>query len=775
MPVYIVLTGLTSVLFFLTGLFVFLQDPHRPLYRRCFIFSASVSFWSFGYFLTLFAIPNNNFNIVASRLSHACGAFIPITYLHFVWEILKRPPKKQLFYWGYIFSAVMFLMCSTSLVVKVLLPKMGLRYYPEWGILYPVYSALFIIFPGYAQYEMGKEIFKTQGTERIRLIYFFIALGLAFSGGISLFLLIFNINFPPFTSVLIILYPPMMAYTILVHKFLDIDVIIKRTLVFAGLLTFVFAVFSSAAFVVREILTRYFGVGTFWTYAISLFFIVLGYDPIRNLLINLTDKYLFQRKYNYQKVLKDATRGMAQIKSLNHLIRLVMHFVTMKMRVKNAAALIRRRDNEYELYYQRGYEKSFVEYRLDDTNPMVSYLMLEKEAIEIDQIKEYNRDGNKKRGKGGTLREYDFQGIRLTMESLEATCVVPSFLGRDLKSILLIGEKKSGEPFTSEDLNILFTLAQESAIAIENAKLYDEALEKTKLLSKINQELLDANEKLQVTHASLIVAEKNATMVGMAKAIGHEINNPLSSVILPIERIHKKQIPKCREAFEKILAHISEEQREQTKESQEIVNKALTDIQNATMRADRSANRISAVVHTLTDILKDSKGEMGSLSFLVLCREAADASRFSTSGLVSQDIKQNIQPNLMIRGNVNQLLQVFINLVKNAFEAMDNQKDRSVIINGDYDPDNPEMALIEFIDNGPGIPPEVLPKIWMQGFSTKDMKDDSIGAAGQGQGLFVCKHVIESIHKGTITAESAPGKGTKFIIRLPLAELKENA
>ena len=104
---------------------------------------------------------------------------------------------------------------------------------------------------------------------------------------------------------------------------------------------------------------------------------------------------------------------------------------------------------------------------------------------------------------------------------------------------------------------------------------------------------------------------------------------------------------------------------------------------------------------------------------------------------------------------------------------MIHQKDRQIEIKGEFDPGDPRMARIEFVDNGPGIPPEILPKIWMQGFSTKVKKDDSIGAAGQGQGLFVCKHMIESIHKGIITVQSTVGKGTTFIIKLPLAEGEE--
>ena len=107
-----------------------------------------------------------------------------------------------------------------------------------------------------------------------------------------------------------------------------------------------------------------------------------------------------------------------------------------------------------------------------------------------------------------------------------------------MRGLLVLGDKKSDEDYYEEDLDMLSTLAQEHAIAFENARLYDEAVAKSKELALINKELeaiqskllraLEdteaANKQLQITQASLIVAEKNATMVGMAKAIAHEVH-----------------------------------------------------------------------------------------------------------------------------------------------------------------------------------------------------------------------------------------------------------
>lgn len=754
MSVYIAFTGVTSLLFFLTGLFVYTHDPRHPLYFRCFVFSASVSLWALGYFFTLFSIPNYTFNMCASRFSHAFGAFIPVTYLHFVWEILKRKKKKNFFLAAYTISGLMFLACLTPLVVRVLLPKMGIRYYPEWGILYPVYSSLYLVFPGFAQFEMGKEILRTRGNERIRLIYFFIALGLAFAGGISLFLLVFNWSFPPFLSVLIILYPPMMAYTILVHKFMDIEVIIRKTVIFAGLLMFVFGVFSTAAILVREVLAH-FGANHFWTYCISLFFIVLGYDPIRNMLVNVTDKYFFQKKYDYRKLLQDASRGMSKIESLNHLLSLVVHFVTMKMRVKNSGVLMRRRDHEFELCFQRGFEKQFLDYRLDDTNPMLMYLKQEKEAIDIERIEEYRQEGNRKKVKGEAPHEYDFQAIALTLRDLQAACVVPSFLGKELRSVLLLGEKKSGDYYTTEDLTVLFTLAQESAIAIENAKLYDEAIAKSHQLEKINEQLEYskgllikalheteiANKQLQDTQVQLIHEQKMATLGRLAASVGHEVNNPLTILSMNVSRaiLKYRKNPDLK----------------------------VGEVLDLFQKMEQNIGRIKAVVNTLTGLLKRSeKGKFEPLSLKLILEETLPLVQFQTylDNLTGTEVEFDIPGSIpLVRGDLERLQEVFLNLFINAYHAMTGRRNRKIRVTAEPEPENTSNILIHFTDNGSGMTEEIMKKIFNYGFTTKPP------GRGSGMGLYMCKYIIE-LHGGDIRVRSKLGEGTTFTIVLPSYE-----
>lgn len=756
MSFYIMATGLTALLFFLTGLFVYTRNPKKDLYLRCFIFSTSVAMWAFGYFLTLFAIPSFSFNIFSSRFSHAFGALIPITYLHFVWTILKRKPNPIFFSTAYFISIVTALASFTPFVVKTVLPKMGIEYYPEWGILYPFYSSLFIIFPGYAQIEMMKEILKTKGTERIRLIYFFVALGLAFAGGVSLFLLIFNINFPPYLSVLIILYPPMMAYTILVHKFMDIQVFIRKTLVFAGLLAFVFAVFSAATFVVREILSVYLGAGNLWTYAISIFLIVLGYDPIRNLLVDLTDRYFFQRKYDYQKLLKDASKGISKIESLNHLLGLVIHFITMRMRVKSAAILTKQRETgKFSLEYQRGYEKNYVAYYIPGESELINYLQHEKEAINLELIEQFIQAGNIKKHKGEASHKYDFEAMKRQMEELQCVCCLPSFLGHELRNILVLGPKKSGDYYTDDDMNVLFTLAQESAIAIENARLYDGAIQKTKELEHINEaleaakvrltsalgETEAANKQLQDTQAQLIHEQKMATLGRLAASVGHEVNNPLTILSMNVSRAILKyrknpdlKVGEILEVFQKMEQNIS---------------------------------RIKAVVNTLTGLLKKSeKGKFEPLSLKLILEETLPLVQFQTylDNLAGTEVDFNIPGNVpLIRGDLERLQEVFLNLFINAYHAMAGRRNPRIQVKAEISSEDSKFVSVHFTDNGKGMTEDVVKKIFNYGFTTKPP------GKGSGLGLYMCKYIIE-LHGGTIEVRSQSGVGTTFALTLPVYE-----
>ncbi|HXV28381.1 MAG TPA: ATP-binding protein [bacterium] len=536
---------------------------------------------------------------------------------------------------------------------------------------------------------------------------------------------------------------------------MDIEVIIRKTVVFAGLVGFVFGVFSSAAFLVREVLSQFIGMSNAWAYAISIFVIVLGYDPIRKLLVNITDRYLFQKKYDYQKLLKDATKGIAAIESLNHLLGLVVHFITMRMRVKSAAVLTRvPGTGHFKLGYERGYKKRYLEFSIEDNTPLIQYLSLEREAVDIDRIKEYSETAHKKK-KYKNGRHYHFGSIKKQMEEIEAGCCIPSFLGEELRSILVLGEKKSGDYYTDEDLNVLFTLAQESAIAIENARLYDEAINKTRELERINQQLEfaklrltkalqeteAANKQLQDTQAQLIHEQKMATLGRLAASVGHEVNNPLTILSMNVSRA----ILKYRKNPDlKVL-----------------------EIMDIFQKMEQNISRIKAVVNTLTGLLKKSeKGKFEPLSLKLILEETLPLVQFQTylDNLVNPDVEFDVAGNIpLIRGDLERLQEVFLNLFINAYHAMAGRMNPRIVIHAEIHPDNLRLVSVHFTDNGQGMSEDVMKKIFNYGFTTKPP------GRGSGMGLYMCKYIIE-LHGGTIKVDSRISQGTTFTLTLPIYE-----
>lgn len=764
------------------GTFVFLKSPSRATHRAYFFFGLSVGLYSLGYFLWGLA-SSDAAAIFAFKVLTSGIIIINSCYLEFVFSLLERRSEKRKLLSAIHICNALFVFAVWTEILFSSVGKTVWGYWPKPYFLFYVYFLLWLWQFGIGLFSLRQGYLSTSGMRSTQIRYVFISTLIGYFGGGTNWLPWFGITFPPYLNALVTVYVGILAYAIIRHQLLDIEVIIKKTLVFAGLFAVFMVVVGGVTAISQGFLSQYARIGLIANGLISALIAVALYDPTRRLLVNLTDNYLFQKKFSLTSIVAQASEAIALVQSLKWLSRRIVAFLVTKCRIKSALVYVHSHGDEYfERGAARGYSRAdVIPDKLTISHAVIQQLRDTRRFIEINRIDESLR----KKGLDEEQRK-KLEEVRDFLKSVRAEAVIPSFLRRrldtvgigkekergeteevSLRNILVLGGKKSDETYSDEDLNVFYSMAQESAIAIENARLYDEVVERTRLLEQMNTDLSEANERLKVTQASLIVAEKNATMVGMAKAIGHEVNNPLSTVAGRAVWIYKDELRKCRD----VIARNSDSFQEPiTRE----LEKRFHNIEDNAKRIEKSAKRIEVVVKTLTDILKDTKGEKGPLSLLVLCREAREATRFLTydENLSGCHIVENIASNIVILGNLEQLLQVFINLIKNSYEAMIGQQERRIEIKGNIDPDNDKMARIEFIDNGPGIPEEVLPKIWGQGFSTKIKKEETIGAAGQGQGLFICKHVIESIHNGEIYAESAPGKGTIFVVKVPLADLE---
>ena len=244
-------------------------------------------------------------------------------------------------------------------------------------------------------------------------------------------------------------------------------------------------------------------------------------------------------------------------------------------------------------------------------------------------------------------------------------------------------------------------------------------------------ELKKACEERQKLEVQLIQSEKMASLGQLAAGVAHEINNPLTGVLTSGHLLLKK--------FEQID--------DPNREDIEIVVRETT--------------RCREIVRQLLDFARQSTPTMVCTNLTPLINETLSImeNQFHIKNIkIIKELKEDI-PDIML--DVNQIEQVFINILLNAIEAM--SEGGTITISSDYDQ---HFVNVTFQDNGRGISEKNLGKIFDPFFTTK------FNQKGTGLGLSVSYGIIRR-HNGTIEVKSKVNEGTAFIVKLPLEHSME--
>ena len=342
------------------------------------------------------------------------------------------------------------------------------------------------------------------------------------------------------------------------------------------------------------------------------------------------------------------------------------------------------------------------------------------------------------RGKPMLVTEMEYEEeLRMEREKLRRfryVVALPLMVRDDLRGLLLLGPKISGEPFTSEELDFASILTTQVAATIDNLKLYQELREARDYLE---ERVKEATRQLKETQAQLIQSAKMAAVGQFGAGVAHELNNPIGGILGYAQFILQKlsrpefaaeDFKTCRQYVE----HIEKE----SKRCKTIVENLL------------SFSRRPAVTPAPIDIKRVIEEILS-----IIGRQ-----------LELQNIKvtTDCEPNLpRMSGNVNQLQQVFTNIIINAQHAMPKGGELNIRLKSKMKGGKKNIE-INLKDTGCGIPKENLEKIFEPFFTTKqDWKSVGIG-------LSITYQIVQD-HKGTITAESEEGKGTTFTITLPVS------
>jgi signal transduction histidine kinase len=294
----------------------------------------------------------------------------------------------------------------------------------------------------------------------------------------------------------------------------------------------------------------------------------------------------------------------------------------------------------------------------------------------------------------------------LGIAPLDVLCVPLITREEDLGLLMVLGE---AETLSENDFPLLERVGATVAVAVQNARLFEE--------------LAAFAEELERSQNQLIQAEKMAAVGRLAASLAHEINNPLQAIQNSL--------------------HLSMH-----------VGLDAEGRQRYLGMAQQEVMRLVQIVRRMLDFYRPSS----VMTSLNLNRSVEDALAIASKRLQQSHIEvvARLTPDLpTVRGSTNQLIQVFLNIIINAIEAM--QEKGTLWVGTAYHAER-DQVVAAFRDSGPGIQPEILEHLFEPFHTTK--------STGTGLGLAISYGIIER-HSGTIAAECPPDGGTTFIVRLP--------
>lgn len=285
----------------------------------------------------------------------------------------------------------------------------------------------------------------------------------------------------------------------------------------------------------------------------------------------------------------------------------------------------------------------------------------------------------------------------LEVKELNAALVVPCLLEDRLIAIFVLGKKLSEDSYTDEDIRLLKVLANQAAVALDHTRSYE----------KIKGEL-------EIAERELGRSQRLASLGTLTAGVTHEIRNPLAVIRSETERLTTK--PRDDEYLHQysnlVIKHV---------------------------------DRIAGIVSRMLDFAKEKPKAIDTVDINEVIRSTLQL--FAISRIT---VKQELMEVLPVKGDAEELQEVFINLIQNAIEAM---PEGGILTLRSYSQEG--KTVVEVSDTGKGIPEEVRQRIFDPFFSTRH--------EGVGLGLSIVYRIIRE-HGAEIKVLSEAGKGTTFKI-----------
>lgn len=804
---------------FFLAVFVYLKAYHEPKSEGFILINITLGLWA----LTLF-IFHRHFDqppIFWLRLSQLIAIFIPVTFIQFVFALLEssQRQKRQLI----LFYGVALILGSfnfTKLFVA------SIKYNPVLGYYHlvpgPVYRIFTLTFAGmiiYGYFLMSKALKRSSGFRRNEIRYYLVGSALGFIGGATTFLPLYNVSILPLGIFLILVEEIIIAYAMLKHRLMDMRTIVSKGLTYFTITALVFSLVLFIGFTVITYSHLAAPNLKMFLYILGFsFFLVLISIRLRRKLEQLIENLIFKRAEASYDELAKGSQKLLTILDNKTLSKFFLQTVV-KATDANWGVLwqLDEKNGNYHLAGKAGNRREELwlneDLLLNQNLAFVDLIKKERRLLLREEIFPFFKNIKNENNIEHRLRRSDF------------SLVIPLFFRDSFKGCLFLGEKRSGDLFSSYELQALTLFSDQAAIALANAQLF----QRIQRMKEYNERIVNNVESgLMVVDGEGRITTFNRKIEKMialspSEALGKTLEvlpSPLDEIILRCWQTKKPiSIPqitlKIGQNNTRVVGlNTSLVDEKEGGSGIVIVLADLTEVRRLEEKI-RQADKMASIGSMVSQLAHEIKNPLSSIkTFTELLPEKFQDEEFRKKffSLVSQDIRridslitrmlnigqvdvaqyktvsiqkviedvlssfdlqlreQNTKIKLthhgvppLIRADPRSLKEAFSNILINSIQAMPQGGGIDISTRRKKDRSTGKALLeISITDEGGGIPKKYLPRIFDPFFTTKQQ--------GSGLGLYICYQIIKT-HQGEIRVRNTDS-GANFTILLPVPENK---
>ena len=675
--------------------------------------------------LYAFHSPSASAALRVSRVDHFFLVFSLPVYIQFFHAYLNISRRKWLERCAYVLAAAMAAITPTPLYIASM-ERHFFGYFARGGMLYPLFGIGGLAVTIYVLVLLYREI-KTavDPARKNRLLY--LLTGFAAMGALN------GLNVLPVFGYGI--YPPgnlsfipltVFAVGLFRHDLLDMGFLLEKGLLYSAVSALLTAAFALLLVSVHT-LVQVDAAGALGFSTLLFFTAALVIAPLQNRIQKGLDRRFFPGRADFRRTLKSVSRKIVAVLDADRICARIGAVLERELLAECWALCDR--DPVSGLFALGVGAKSDHPMRRPDP---AALSVLERRATR-------SKDPVLRSPAPETTGKEKSTELQRAMEGLGAEIALPLPFGSRRAGLLLLGKKKSGRLYSPEEVDLLETLAGQTALALENARscrqLRDLNRELERKVADKTRSLRAALAEKERTIDQLIRSESLAALGQLVAGVAHEMNNPLSSAKSLVQSV----------AEDLAVAGACDPEGELAEDLRFV---------------DRELTRAGDIVASLLGLSRQTQTytELVDLNAVI-----QDALRLLYNQYKNRNIAfvEQLAPDLPpVRGNFSNLGQVALNIVKNAVQAVGTGPGQIRLATRHRQ--STGKVVFECADTGPGVGADIAGSIFKPFFTTKPP------GQGTGLGLYLC-HEIIARHGGELSLARGDGQGACFSVRLPAA------